>query len=63
MTLPLKKTVPLPIGGNTTPTLEKLVEMVNLLQGISDQEQRAVRMYEFEQRLAEVEQRLRAAGF
>lgn len=63
MTQPLKKSIPTPIGGNIQPTLEKLVEMVNVLQGVNDQDQRAVRMFEFEQRLAAVEARLKAAGF
>lgn len=62
MTTPLKKAIPLPIGDNKR-TVEALVEMVNLLQGVSDQDQRAVRMFEFEQRLADVEARLKAAGF
>ena len=63
MTDILKKDVPHSIGGQEKLTLERLVEMVNMLQGSSDQDQRAVRMFEFEQRLADVEARLRAAGF
>lgn len=58
----IQHAVPLPIG-DAKMTIEKLVEMVNLLQGVSDQNQRAVRVFEFEQRLAAVEARLKAAGF
>jgi hypothetical protein len=62
MTDVLKKAVPLPFGDSPM-TIERLVEMVNLLQGVTDQDQRAVRMFEFEQRLSKVEARLKAAGF
>lgn len=42
--------------------LARLAEAVNLLQGVTDPEQRAVRVFELEARLAEIESRLTAAG-
>lgn len=63
MTDIIKKEIPLPIGNNGTNTLLKLVEAVNQLQGTTDQDQRAVRIFEFEQRVAAIEARLKAAGY
>jgi hypothetical protein len=52
-----------PMIGASKPSIERLVEAVNLLQGATDPDQRAVRMYEFEARVSALEARLKAAGF
>lgn len=44
-------------------SLQALTEAVNLLQGTNDQDQRAVRAFEFNQRAAAIEARLKTAGF
>ncbi len=54
--------VPRPQGGSTTQTIDKLVEAVNQLQGVNGDQQRAVRVFEFESRIAAVEARLKKAG-
>lgn len=50
------------IGATPKFQLEKLAEAVNMLQGVTDDDQRATRKFEFEQRLAAVEARLKNAG-
>lgn len=62
MTDPKKIDVSMNFGASPRFQLEKLAEAVNLLQGVTDQSQRAVRLFEFEERLAAVEQRLKSAG-
>lgn len=54
--------IPLALGSTPKAQLEKLTESVNLLQGVTDQDQRAVRMFEFNQYVAAMEARLKAAG-
>ena len=42
--------------------LAALAEAVNMLGGVTDQDQRAVRQFEFQQAMDAFEQRLKAAG-
>lgn len=63
MTDILKYAIPPLTGSDPRPVLTKLAETVNMLQGVSDQQQRAVRVFEFETRVAALEQRLKKAGF
>ena len=62
MTTIKKLGIPTPTPSSPQPSLERLVETVNLLQGATDQFQRAVRVFEFEQRMAAVETRLAKLG-
>lgn len=50
--------------GQTNPKgqLAALAESVNMLQGVTDQDQRAVRQFEFQQAMDAFEQRLKNAG-
>ena len=50
--------------GSKTDTLQlaQLTEAVNMLQGVTDPQQRAVRLFELETRLADIEARLTKAG-
>jgi hypothetical protein len=60
----LKQAIPSLVGvSNAKPTIEKLREVVDMLQGATDQDQRAVRMFEFEQAVADLDARLKTAGF
>lgn len=58
-----KREVPYPVGSNAGQSINALVETVNMLQGTNDQQQRAVRVFEFEQSVAAIEARLKKAGF
>lgn len=64
MTEVLKRAIPTTVGvTNPKPTIEALREVVDMLQGATNQEQRAVRQFEFDQRMADLDARLKAAGF
>jgi len=54
--------VPQPNTSNVDVTLRRLAEAVNLLSGVTDQDQRAVRVFEMNQRIDVLEDRLKAAG-
>jgi hypothetical protein len=43
--------------------LQQLAEAVNMLQGATDQDQRAVRQFEFQQAISALSARLTKAGF
>jgi hypothetical protein len=54
--------VPQPNSSNVNVALRRLAEAVNLLSGVTDQDQRAVRVFEMNQRIDAMEDRLKAAG-
>lgn len=43
--------------------LAQIAEAVNMLQGVTDQDQRAVRQFEFQQQINALSARLAKAGF
>ena len=50
-------------GKTNTFQLDRIAEAVNLLQGIGDPDQRAVRAFELRDQIADIEARLTKAGF
>jgi hypothetical protein len=63
MTDVLKIDVSKQLGKNPDFQLQQIAEAVNMLQGANDQNQRAVRMFEFQAQINALSARLAKAGF